>query len=162
MKNFPHYLNNQLLSKSIRSEIDPKLIEVQNFISSQSNKNKQEAFKYILMNGLNFDDFLRKEGFWCKKEEKDFLIKEFPFPISDRVDIEDIKYFIPKLESLERKVRSQGYMGYSTCRICGKLNGSKTFYDNKFAWPEGYKHCIEEHGVQPSAAFVLHVRGLVL
>lgn len=136
-------------------------------------KEKIDNFKHLSQNekielmmelnnkGLSFEDFLKKEGFWCDKEDKDSPLKELPFPLENQMSKEDIEDFIPKLKNLQKKAKIKSYMGYSQCRICEKLNGTKTYYNETFAWPEGLQHYIEEHGVQPSASFVLHVRGLI-
>lgn len=51
----------------------------------------------------------------------------------------------------------ESYMGYSTCRICGKDNGSADFSDGWYKWPEGLAHYISAHSVRPPGAFVAHV-----
>jgi hypothetical protein len=54
--------------------------------------------------------------------------------------------------------RKESYFGESTCRMCGKLDGSADYSDGKFLWPEGLAHCIREHGVRPPPTFVRHVQ----
>lgn len=42
------------------------------------------------------------------------------------------------------------WKGYSTCRICGRNNGSTTLgWKGQLVWPEGFSHYIREHGVRP-------------
>lgn len=134
--------------------------KVRNF-TNLSKSEKIEVFISIAKQGLYLEDFLKKEGFWCDKEDKDSPLKELPFPLENQMSKEDIEDFIPKLKNLQKKAKIKSYMGYSECRICEKLNGTKTYYNETFAWPEGLQHYIEEHGVQPSASFVLYVRGLI-
>ena len=55
--------------------------------------------------------------------------------------------------------RSTAYMGFSTCRICGKSNGTADFSDGWYVWPEGFGHYISQHSVRPPKAFVAHVMG---
>jgi len=38
-------------------------------------------------------------------------------------------------------------MGYSTCRICGQLNGTSELTDGRFIWPEGLPHDVRDHQV---------------
>ena len=50
----------------------------------------------------------------------------------------------------------RAYMGFSTCRLCGKHNGAVEFSDGTFVWPEGLSHYLEEHAVRLPAAIVKH------
>ena len=53
------------------------------------------------------------------------------------------------------------WMGYSSCRICGCLNGTKCFtLDGTWVWPEGFSHYVEEHGVRPPQEMVDHLLGI--
>src|ERR1041385_2239062 len=45
------------------------------------------------------------------------------------------------------------YMGHSTCRFCGKDNGSCDVDDGVYVWPEGFAHYLEEHHVRPPEEF---------
>lgn len=47
--------------------------------------------------------------------------------------------------------------GWSTCRICGKNNGSADLSDGVFLWPEGFAHYVEKHSVKPPPEFIAHV-----
>ncbi|MFI5296562.1 MAG: hypothetical protein ACHREM_00570 [Polyangiales bacterium] len=49
------------------------------------------------------------------------------------------------------------YMGASTCRICGGLNGSGEQTDGSYLWPTGFVHYLEDHLVRPPADFIDHV-----
>ena len=49
------------------------------------------------------------------------------------------------------------YRGSSSCRLCGKLNGSSDKYDDKFLCPEGYSHYIRDHKVVPDKDLSDHV-----
>lgn len=57
----------------------------------------------------------------------------------------------------DERFRGESYLGDSTCRICGKRNGSADFADGRFVWPEGLAHYVTEHQVRPPPAFVRHV-----
>lgn len=129
--------------------------------ASLNKKEKFEVFRELLDLHFSWPDPLRQEGFWCMKEEEHNLFKEYPYPKENQMTQEEITEFLGKLEKVEKKTPTFRYMGYSNCRICGQRNGTQTYYTDLFAWPEGYKHYIKEHGVRPSAAFVLHIRGLI-
>jgi hypothetical protein len=47
-------------------------------------------------------------------------------------------------------------MGFSTCRLCGRQNGSAEFSDDVFAWPEGLAHYVRDHSVRLPQDFVSH------
>lgn len=57
----------------------------------------------------------------------------------------------------DNRFRKVSYMGFSTCRICGKDNGTADFADWRYVWPEGFAHYIKDHAVRPPRAFVQHV-----
>lgn len=52
--------------------------------------------------------------------------------------------------------RRTAYMGFSTCRICGKENGCADVSDGTFVWPDGMGHYVRDHAVRPPARFVAH------
>ena len=39
--------------------------------------------------------------------------------------------------------------GWSTCRICHKMNGTTCLTDGEFVYPEGYSHYIRDHNIMP-------------
>ena len=45
------------------------------------------------------------------------------------------------------------YRGWSTCRCCGKHNGSREFVSGNFRWPEGYRHYLQDHLIEPDPEF---------
>jgi len=53
------------------------------------------------------------------------------------------------------------YMGFSTCRICGRENGNLDLSDGQYIWPSGFAHYVEEHGVRPPQAFIGHVEQML-
>lgn len=61
---------------------------------------------------------------------------------------------------LRRGMLARAWMGLSTCRICGELNGSLDLTDGTYLWPEGLAHYVAEHGVRLPARFVEHARQL--
>lgn len=46
------------------------------------------------------------------------------------------------------------YKGWSTCRLCGIMNGSTDLTDGKYLWPQGYSHYIREHKIRPPQIFI--------
>ncbi len=164
MHNLPESFNNHPFFRTIKSEMSEKALTYKHKIDNYSTLEKKEKFtifRELLDIGFSWPDPLRQEGFWCDNVYKDNLFKEFPYPKENQIEQNEIAEFISKLAKVESKAQKFSYLGYSECRICGKQNGNKTYYSDLFAWPEGYRHYIKEHGVKPSAAFVLHIRGLI-
>jgi hypothetical protein len=61
---------------------------------------------------------------------------------------EDEREFV--LSYLSHGVLGRMYMGYSTCRVCGKSNnGDSEYSDGTFVWPSGLAHYVEDHAVRP-------------
>lgn len=58
---------------------------------------------------------------------------------------------------LKRGAPCASWMGYSTCRLCGRSNGHRDFTDGVYLWPEGFAHYLEVHDVKPPDAFIQHV-----
>jgi hypothetical protein len=56
----------------------------------------------------------------------------------------------------DERFRGEAQLGDSTCRVCGKHNGSADFHDDRYLWPEGLAHYLKLHGVRPPPAFVRH------
>jgi len=164
MNNLPDTLTNHPLFRTTKAEMSELALfykaKMDNY-SSLDKKEKFSVFRELLDKGFSWPDPLRQEGFWCDKVEKDHLFKEFPYPKENEMNQNEIAEFLSKLAQVEKKTPTFKYMGYSDCRICGEKNGYQTYYTDLFAWPEGYKHYIKEHDVMPSAAFVLHIRGLI-
>ncbi len=50
-----------------------------------------------------------------------------------------------------------GWMGWSDCRVCGKMNGSTCLTDETYIWPSGFAHYITEHNVKPPQEFIEHI-----
>lgn len=48
------------------------------------------------------------------------------------------------------------WRGYSSCRVCGGLNGSRCYATGPFVWPEGYLHYVLEHGVRPPESMIAY------
>jgi hypothetical protein len=73
----------------------------------------------------------------------------------DREWDEDERDFI--ISYLNHGVLGRVYMGYSTCRVCGKTNnGDCEYSDGTFVWPSGLAHYVEDHAVRLPREFVQH------
>jgi hypothetical protein len=55
------------------------------------------------------------------------------------------------------KQEHEAYMGWSECRICGCINGSRDLTDGVYLWPEGFSHYVRVHNIKPSERFIKHV-----
>ena len=53
------------------------------------------------------------------------------------------------------------FMGFSTCRMCGALNGTVEQTDRTYVWPQGFAHYVRDHGVRPPQEFVDHALALL-
>lgn len=49
------------------------------------------------------------------------------------------------------------YRGISSCRFCGRHNGSAELTDGTYCWPEGLAHYVREHGIRLPQIFLAHV-----
>ena len=93
-------------------------------------------------------------GYWKSASTGE---SEYPMP-QDYVDEswnETERYAVALYLSAGRVTNR--WKGLSTCRICGKMNGSTCLSDGTFIWPQGFAHYIEEHGVRPPDEFVQHI-----
>jgi len=100
---------------------------------------------------------LTRVGYWLPRpEDTPFHGLIWPGTVVDEDwDPEERALIINHLKNSTTHTR---WMGYSGCRFCGKLNGTRCFTDGKYIFPEGYAHYLEEHGVKPPAEFIEHVR----
>lgn len=145
LNSLPTYLTNHPFFKTIKSNMSERTLNFKEKMDIYSTLDKKEQFSIcseLLDLGFSWPAPLRQEGFWCTKEEKDTLFKEFPFPEENQMEKEEIDKFLAKLEQVEKKTPTFRYMGHSHCRICNEKVGTQTYYTDLFAWPEGYKHYI--------------------
>ena len=89
----------------------------------------------------------RKEGHWRWAMEPNL-----PMPEPD-ADWPGRDAFLPLLHRLEDAARETHFKGFSTCRLCGRVNGSSSFTLDGWEWPSGFAHYLEDHGVRPTADF---------
>lgn len=59
-------------------------------------------------------------------------------------------------EYFDSGVLAKGYMGRSSCRICGAANGSELHTDGRYAWPSGLSHYLRAHSVRLPHAIEEH------
>jgi hypothetical protein len=96
---------------------------------------------------------LKSVGFWWSKTEPDL-----PRPQKFVDKSWDVRERNAVMEYLSDDRHGAVYFrGWSTCRICGEMNGSVTFNDGVYEWPEGLSHYLEKHGVKPPLEFIHHV-----
>lgn len=98
---------------------------------------------------------VNREGFWKTSDEDSRL----PLPVSNSEPWKGQRKFLRALSSVESEAWKVYYKGLSTCRLCGKKNGSSEYADGSWVWPAGYRHYIEGHNVRPSLAFQEFVLG---
>jgi hypothetical protein len=97
-------------------------------------------------------------GYW--RQRQDGLREMFhpadshlPWPEANILTDQEVQYALGTLSLLEnhRDIKIDSYRGYSGCRLCGRLNGTREFSltknDIEYRWPEGLKHYIAEHRV---------------
>ena len=92
-------------------------------------------------------------GFWYSRNEPDL-----PMPIAESASKLQVKTMLGVLTKLEEQSTQAYYRGWSTCRICGKPNGSAEFrHPSGLAFPEGLRHYVEQHRVLVSDLLNLNV-----
>ena len=93
-----------------------------------------------------------KSLYWYGTDEES---KKYPMPVENSWNDtpERKEEFLKKLRALLSKSSAIHYKGFSTCRLCGKVNGSQEFEVRTelmtFYIPEGYLHYLTDHNVQP-------------
>lgn len=90
---------------------------------------------------------------------------EYPFP-EPTTEAWDTKYiFLDALKCIEELLEKHNpdqvllTKGFSLCRLCGDINGSKEFIlklpnGHSVMWPSGYSHYIRVHNVKPPITFI--------
>ncbi|MBD3408403.1 MAG: hypothetical protein GF411_19930 [Candidatus Lokiarchaeota archaeon] len=102
---------------------------------------------------------MREEGFWSDNPEQE------PWPMEREAPWDGQSDFVMMLGAVENALKTSdlgkivAYRGYSHCRICDQLNGSKEYHYNEWIWPQGFKHYIESHNVMPSQDFMDMITG---
>tara|TARA_R110002072_G_scaffold302713_1_gene487909 strand:- start:948 stop:1358 length:411 start_codon:yes stop_codon:yes gene_type:complete len=95
----------------------------------------------------------RALGYWRSEQEPDF-----PDPSAFIDEDWDPSQRAEVAAYLARGARVMTFAGYSTCRMCGfARKGDSCLNDERYVWPEGLVHYLEEHGLRPPGEFVRHV-----
>ena len=82
-------------------------------------------------------------GYWRDKENSK---ENLPWPTEGKLSLETKHNIVKYLN--EGKTHAS-WKGWSTCRICGKMNGSTCLKNGKFVYPSGYAHYIIDHNIMP-------------
>jgi hypothetical protein len=103
------------------------------------------------------------EGYWWSNKEEN---KDYPKAIHSDIEFEGKAIVLEALNKLEHLIKTHKkgnlihYKGFSECRCCKILKGSREFEYKSWIWPEGLSHYINEHNIKPSAEFLDEVLGL--
>lgn len=95
-------------------------------------------------------------GYW--RPSVDSLV-DLPFPIAASEDFPNKKEIMNKLDLVEAKTPTMGFMGFSVSRLTGERVGNKEFFfynkenNTLYSWPEGYRHYLN-HNVPPDQDFI--------
>lgn len=97
---------------------------------------------------------IKYEGYWRSSEDEKNSDLPWPRPSDTKCSSD----FIDKLKYvLSHSVEGKRYRGYSNCRLCGGLNGTREYLpminEVRYVVPEGYLHYLEDHNVHPSEDF---------
>lgn len=97
---------------------------------------------------------VRRIGLWVSEQQPDLPDPQALVDSSWNPDErEDVASY------LSQGTVARGYMGFSTCRICGfSRNGNLEFTDGVFLWPQGLAHYVSEHSVRLPPDIVNHAR----
>jgi hypothetical protein len=99
-------------------------------------------------------------GYWRGKKKKSpishgFLILPWPEDFIDEFwSAEEAKIVA---EYLGKAPEVEHWRGYSSCRLCGIMNGSTDKSDGSYIWPQGFAHYVKEHKVKPPEEFLVHI-----
>lgn len=95
-----------------------------------------------------------KEGFWHSEGEPDLPKPKVMAKASEWVKTGGPEKFARLLNKVQTRARKRHFKGWSTCRICGRSNGSSEFSYKNVVWPSGLMHYIVDHNVKPSDQFI--------
>jgi hypothetical protein len=71
---------------------------------------------------------MKQVGYWRQKEESN---ENLPWPTEGRLPLETKQKVV---EYLNRGKLQSAWMGFSKCRICGKMNGTTCLTDDEFVY----------------------------
>jgi len=96
-------------------------------------------------------------GYWRSDDSPNW-----PDPI-DFVDEQwdrDEREVVGSYLSRGRESAGMAWAGVSTCRFCGKMNGSAEYTDGTYVWPQGLSHYVTDHAVRLPTEVVAHILGI--
>ena len=99
---------------------------------------------------------MKRIGYWRRTKDS---TENLPWPEEGHLP-QDIKELI--FRHLMGGTITSHWMGWSTCRVCGKMNGSVCMTDGEFEYPEGYAHYILDHNIQPDSELLSKVLSFTL
>lgn len=100
---------------------------------------------------------LKIEGYWYNSYGD---AAKYPMPIAKSDEMQDKIAFLINLTKAQEEAERNSYRGWSNCRICGCMNGSAEYHTDKWLWPSGYQHYINDHNVRPSPEFFEYIMNL--
>jgi hypothetical protein len=93
------------------------------------------------------------EGFWRQSVDE---ASNLPWPTAVN-EWSGRQEFLASLVALETVAEIVHAAGISRCRVCGQRNGSGQYTHDDWTWPEGFRHYVADHAVQPSSGFIAFV-----
>ena len=93
----------------------------------------------------------KRIGYWRQYQNEK---SDLPWPEEGRLSIETKQMIV---DYLDNGTQEAAWLGWSTCRICGKSNGSTCLTDGYFVYPIGYSHYIKDHNIMPDLDLLAHV-----
>lgn len=87
-------------------------------------------------------------GFWSAPGSLS-LLDEIDKAHDSSWKIQNPQEYAIVLAYLNTPERTEGYRGWSTCRVCKCPNGSQDWFKGPFRYPQGYVHYLVEHGFKP-------------
>lgn len=88
------------------------------------------------------------EGYWRNSSHP-----ELPEPKAYSLPWDRKDEFVQQLKEVQATLTPDAYRGISICRICQKANGNEEYFLNRWRWPSGFLHYVEEHNVIPTGEF---------
>lgn len=99
----------------------------------------------------NQDRDLLAIGYWFGRHDPKLPLPELF--IGDPWNEEEKKATIEHIKKGKEYATSAGF---STCRICKQIMGSRDYSDGLFIYPAKFEHYIEVHNLKPPKAFIDH------
>ena len=96
-------------------------------------------------------------GYWRKTPEED---SPLPWPVENSWNApQEVKETVlARLGKIEGTATPRFYKGWSECRLCGCMNGSKELEWKGLTIPEGYRHYLVIHNVAPDPRLLDAIR----